>query len=100
MNAVGTRLGNRIHHRSAEFSVLSIKAVGDKAELLDRIEIGNQARTEVAPLADVSAIHKECVGGLALAVHGDVAGVQAAGYRAVLLDGLSSGGSNARLEAE
>src|SRR5271169_4118060 len=69
MKAVGTRLGDGIHHRATEFSVLRVKAVCNQAELLDRIEIRNKSRAEISPLADIASIHQECVGCLPLAIH-------------------------------
>ena len=69
VEAVRARLGDGIHHGAAELSVFGIEAVGDKAELLDGIEIRNQTRAQVAPLADIAAVHQKRVRSLALAVH-------------------------------
>ncbi len=41
-----------------------------------RVEVRNQAGAEVASFTDVTTVHEERVGGLALAIHGDVAGIQ------------------------
>ena len=41
VDSIGTRLGNRIHDRAAEFSVLRVKAVGDETKLFHRIKIGD-----------------------------------------------------------
>ena len=69
VEAVGARLGDGIHHGAAELSVFRVKAVGDKTELLDGVEVRNQTCTEVSSLADVAPVHQKRVGGLALAIY-------------------------------
>ena len=59
VNAVGAGLGDRVHHRTAEFSVFGIKAVGDQPEFFDGVEVGDQPGAQVASLADIAAIHQE-----------------------------------------
>jgi len=46
VKTVGARLGDGVHDRAAEFSIFGVEAVGDEAELFDRIEIGDQAGAE------------------------------------------------------
>src|SRR5579862_1796090 len=75
VEAVGTRLGDGVHHGAAEFSVFRVKAVGDKPEFLDGIEVRNQSRAQVAPFADVAAIDQKRVGRLGLGIYRDIAGV-------------------------
>jgi hypothetical protein len=100
VKAVGARLRDGIHNRATELAVLGVKAVGDEAKFLDGVQVRNKTRAKVAALADVSAVHQERIGGFALAVYGDVAGVQSARNRAVLLDRLCGTGCNASLQAQ
>ena len=100
VKAVGAGLGDGIDHRTAEFSVFGIEAVGNQAELLDGIQVGNQSCAEVTSLADVSAVHQVCVRSFTLAIDRDVARIQNARYRTVLLDRFGGSGRNACLQAQ
>ena len=100
MKAVGAGFGYGVYDGAAEFPIFGVKAVGYEAKFLDRVQIRHQASAQVASLTDVAAIHQESVGGLTLPVHGNIAGVQTAGYRTVLLDGFGGAGRNARLQAQ
>ena len=57
METICARFGDGVHHRPAEFSIFGVETVGNKPELFDRIEIGNQACTEVAALAHVASVN-------------------------------------------
>src|SRR5580692_5528313 len=89
VKSVGARLSNGIDDRAAEFPIFGVEAVGDQAEFLNGVQVGNQTCSKVAPLADVSAVYQESVRRFSLAVHGDVAGAQNARYRT----GISVGGT-------
>jgi hypothetical protein len=69
MEAVGARLGDGIHHRAAELSVLRVEAVRNQTKFLNRIEIRNQTGTQISPFADVAPVHQKGVGCLALAIY-------------------------------
>ena len=97
MKAVGAGFGDGVDDGTAEFAIFGIKAVGDEAKFLDRVQIRDQTCPQVASLTDVAAIHQECVRRLPLPIHGKVAGVQTARNRPVLLDCLGGGGSHAGL---
>ena len=60
-------------------AVLGIEVVGEDAEFFDRIEVGNDGGATVHVLLHVDSIDHEAVGGFALAVDGEVAGVSVAG---------------------
>ena len=57
VKAVGARLGDGVHDGAAEFTVFGIEAVGYQPEFLNRIEIWNHARAQVAALAHVAAVY-------------------------------------------
>ena len=102
VDAVGAGLGNRVHHRAAEFSILGIKAVGDQPEFLHGIKIGDQPGAQVAPLAHVAAVHQKRIGGLPLAIYGKVASVRRVSprNRPVLLNRAGSHRHHSCLQAE
>ena len=100
VKAVGTRLGDGIDDRTAEFSVFRIKTVRNQSEFLDGVQVGNQPCAEVASLADVSTVHQVRVRRFTLAIHGDVAGIQNARYRTVLLDRFGGARRDAGLQAQ
>ena len=98
VKAVGAGFRDGVHHRAAEFPVLGIETIGDEAKFLHRVQIRYQTRAEVSPLTDIATVHQEGVGRFALAIDGDVACIQDARNRTVLLDrlvGVARG--NARL---
>src|SRR5206468_7661172 len=100
VNAVGSRLGDGIHHSATEFAVFGVEAVGDQPEFRDRIQIRDKARAQVSALTDVTAINQERVRRFSLAVHRNITDVvQVSGNWPVLLDGSRSKGHNARLQA-
>src|SRR5580704_10568566 len=89
VKSIGARLGNGIDDRAAEFPIFRVEAVGDQAEFLNGVQVGNQTCPQVTSLTDVSAVYQEGVRRFSLAVHGDVAGAQNARYRT----GISVGGT-------
>src|SRR4029077_6855216 len=97
---VAARLGDGVHDRATEFSVLGIEAVSNQPEFLNRVQIGNHASAQVATLADVPAIYKKRVGRFALTVDGNVARIQTSGNRAILLNGFGRGRRHASLQPE
>src|SRR5581483_9259446 len=87
VEAIGSRLGDCVHHRATELPVFCVKAIGDQAKFFDGIEIWNQTGSEVSSLADVAAVHQKCIGGLALPVDRNVPGVRdVSGDRTVATD--------------
>ncbi len=68
MDSVGARLGDGVQHRSAEFSVFGVEAVGDKTKFLDGVKIRHQPGAQVAALAYIASVHKKRVCRFALAV--------------------------------
>ncbi len=69
-------------------------------DFFDGVKVRDQPRAQVASLADIAAVHKKGIRGLALAVDGNVAGVQHAGHLAVSADGVGRFGIDARLQAQ
>ena len=100
METVGSGLGDGVHDATAELAIFRVEAVGDEAEFLDGIDVGNKAGAVVAAFAYIAAIDEEGVGGFAAAVDADVTGGKDAGDGAVLLDGAGGGRGDACLEAE
>ncbi len=60
-------------------AVLGIEVGGEDAELFDGVEVGNDGGAAVHVLLHVDSVDHEAVGGFALAVDGEVAGVGVAG---------------------
>src|SRR3954469_15072117 len=82
MDPICARLGDGIHHCTAEFSVLRVEAVGDKPKLFDRIKVGNQSSAHVASLANNTHVHQKRVRCFALAIHRNITRiVEVTGYR-------------------
>src|ERR1700722_2214085 len=101
MESVGAGFRNGIDYRAAELTVLGVEAIGDEAEFFDGVEVGNQARTEVAAFADVAAVDEEGIRGFTLAVHRDVAGVrEIPGDRTILLNRGRCARGDACLQAQ
>ncbi len=78
VKGVAAGLGDDANHPAVVVAVFGVEIVGEDAQLLDGIEVGNDRGSAVHMLLHVDGIHHEAVSGFALAVDGNVAGIRVA----------------------
>ena len=102
MEAVGSGLRHRVHHRAGKLSVLSAEAVGEQAKLGDRIGIRNQARAHIPRFVYLGAVHQESIGIFRLTVGGHIPGrtVETGSGTAIVVAAVRIRRRNAGLKGE
>ena len=75
----GSRSAATIASRELIEAVLGIEVVGQHPELFDRIEVRNDGGAAIHVLLHIDPVHHEAVGRFALAIDGQVSGIQVAG---------------------
>ena len=75
MNLVRARFGNRVDNGAREASILRVKRVRHQPEFLNGVERGNDGSPVVPAFFNVSAVNQKRIGGFALPIDRNVAGV-------------------------
>ena len=97
VETVGAGLRDGVDDRAAELAVFGVEAVGDQAEFSSiESRLGTKPAPRLRPFTNVAAVYQESVGGVALAVDRDVAGVrEKARDRTILLNRRCRAGGHA-----
>jgi hypothetical protein len=81
VKCIRPRFGYNIDLSAAELAVFGVEVVGENAEFVDGIEVGNNRRAHVDVFFNIASVDQKAVGEFALAVNRDRARIQISGGR-------------------